>query len=96
MRKFHNTKGVKPHERIAIRGAKKGGRLALPLERLRYQVLDVVGYAAALRFGSGLDLLFELQREPDVQTFCLGHAILLPALISSLRLSRCQPIMRRT
>lgn len=30
------------HERIAIQGAKKGGRLALPLERLRYQVLNVV------------------------------------------------------
>ena len=32
---------------------KKGGLIALPLERLRYQVLNKVRYAASLRFGGG-------------------------------------------
>lgn len=50
----------------AAQGAKKGGRLALLLERLRYQVLNKVRYAAALRFGGGLKSFLELRREPDV------------------------------
>lgn len=43
-------------------GAKKGGRLALPLERLLYQVLDVIRYAAAFRICGGLNPRFKFRR----------------------------------
>lgn len=39
---------------------KKGGRLALPLERLRYQVLNVIRYAVAIRFGGDFNSRFYL------------------------------------